>query len=260
MASRPRRRFGQNFLTRQDIISRIMEHIDPKQGQKMVEIGPGRGALTRALAASGAELTVIEIDRDLAAGIRQRYPAVDVITADVLKTDLSHILHEEKPVRVVGNLPYNISTPLLFRLFAHARGISDMHFMLQLEVVNRIIAPPGSPEYGRLSVMSSYFARAGKLLEVPPEAFTPAPRVTSAVVELVPHTEPEPVDTGLLGELVTRAFNMRRKTIRNSLGKYLRARELEQLGIDPDLRAGNLALAAYLTCARYLAGRKQLGT
>ena len=253
---RARKRFGQHFLTRQDIISRIIQHLNPQPGQHIVEIGPGTGALTGPLIASGASVTVVEIDRDLAGHISAAHPQVRLIVEDVLKVDLSQLFRPEAPARVLGNLPYNISTPLLFRLLESSEGIEDMLFMLQLEVANRLTASPGAADYGRLSIMAACYTNAQKLFEVPPDAFDPPPKVTSAMIELLPRPAPDPAETALLSKLVTQAFNMRRKTIRNSLKPCLSADELLQLGLDPGARPENLDLDAFLACARYLLERQ----
>ena len=180
---RARKRFGQNFLNDQLTIQRIIDAIRPSASDHILEIGPGHGALTKNLVASGCQLDVVEIDRDLAAELRQRYPGLNVIEADILKFDFNQI-RGDRPLRVVGNLPYNISTPLLFMLFEKLDMIEDMYFMLQLEVVERMAAAASTSQYGRLSIMSQYFCAAEKLFDVPPSAFTPAPKVDSAVVHL----------------------------------------------------------------------------
>ncbi len=252
-----RKRFGQNFLQDERVINNIVTAINPRAGNAILEIGPGHGALTGPLVASGADLTVIEIDRDLAAGISTTFPSVALVTEDVLKTDLTGLLQAASPKRVVGNLPYNISTPLLFRLFEHRSGIIDMHFMLQLEVVKRMTAIENDPDYGRLSVMTAFYADAQMLFEVPPSAFIPAPKVTSAIVSLQPRPQREDVDEELLGDIVNRAFSMRRKTVRNSLKSYLSAEELESIDIDPGLRPENLSLEDYVRCAGHVEKRSQ---
>jgi 16S rRNA (adenine1518-N6/adenine1519-N6)-dimethyltransferase len=253
-----RKRFGQNFLTDHGTIDRIIGAINPRAGELIVEIGPGHGALTRALSRSGCKLKVIEIDRDLAEEVRIAHPDIEVIVGDVLKLDLEAIFTADDPakdgkqVRVVGNLPYNISTPLLFRLFKYIGHIIDMHFMLQLEVVERMVAGPSTPNYGRLSVMTQYYCEPEKLFAVPASAFTPKPKVMSAIVRLSQRTRgPGTDDFSILESLVNQAFSQRRKTIRNGMKSYLTAEELTHLGIDPGLRPENLSLSDFVRCADY---------
>ena len=249
-----RRRFSQNFLIDPGVTAKVIEALAPAAGQAIIEIGPGKGALTRDLAASGAQLTAIEIDRDLAARLARALPEVNLVTEDVLKLDLAGLLASRPQARIVGNLPYRISTPLLFRLFAVSGALADMHFMLQLEVAERMTAQPGVKAYGRLSVMTAFHCQAEILFHVPPEAFAPAPRVTSALVRLVPRRQKPAVPEALLGELVSHAFTLRRKTLRHSLGKYLDAGRLAALGLDPGLRAETLALDDFVRCAQAAAG------
>jgi 16S rRNA (adenine1518-N6/adenine1519-N6)-dimethyltransferase len=252
---RARKRFGQNFLHDQRVIQRITGAIRPLAGDHILEIGPGHGALTQDLVASGCHLHVVEIDRDLAAELRLRYPGLDVIEADILKFDFNSI-RTDTPLRVVGNLPYNISTPLLFRLYEHASMIQDMYFMLQLEVVERMAAAPSTSNYGRLSIMSQYFCDAEKLFDVEPESFTPKPKVTSAIVQLVPHAQQEQLtDIKLFQKMLTQAFSQRRKTLRNALKPFLSEAEMLALAIDPAKRPENIAGADYIRCANYLSSR-----
>ncbi len=251
MTLRARKRFGQNFLTDGNVIRRLVDAIRPLASDRIIEIGPGHGALTAPLVSASGDLEVIEIDRDLVRELHTRFPDLVIHEADVLKLDLAKIV--TPGTRVVGNLPYNISTPLLFRLFPLTGQIRDMHFMLQLEVVDRLTAEPSSPAYGRLSVMAGYWCRAEKLFEVPPGAFTPAPKVTSAIVRLTPANHGEEArDVGVLGDVVTRAFNQRRKTIRNGLKGLVSEESLRELDIDPQLRPENLSLADYVRCANHL--------
>jgi len=252
---RARKRFGQNFLQDQRVIQRILQAINPQPGDHILEIGPGRGALTRGLIASGCQLDVVEIDRDLAAELRQQHPDLNVIEADILKFDFKS-LERKGPIRVVGNLPYNISTPLLFRLFEHVGLIKDMYFMLQLEVVERMVAPHSTSNYGRLSIMSQHYCENQKLFDVTPDAFIPQPKVTSAILQLLPHTQPAKIDNlALFQALVTRAFTQRRKTLRNALKPYLTAEEMESLNISASQRPETVSGAQYIQCANYLSAR-----
>ena len=251
-APRARKRFGQNFLVDAATIERILAAIRPGAGDTVVEIGPGRGALTEGLIASGARLHLVEIDRDLAAHWRARESArLSVHARDALEFDFSTLAPAGEQLRIVGNLPYNISTPLLFHLLGQARAVRDMHFMLQREVVERLGAHPGTADYGRLSVMVQYQCRVQPLLAVPPHAFAPAPRVQSAVVRLLPgHFDhgrcaaPE-----ALAAIVRQAFSHRRKTLRNALAGLVDAAALEQLDIDPGRRPETLAVAEFVRLA-----------
>ena len=244
---RARKRFGQNFLHDQNLIRKIIQVINPQPEEHIVEIGPGRGALTELLLKSGCQLDVIEIDRDLAAILRQKHPDLNVIESDVLKFDFTTI-KADKPFRVVGNLPYNISTPLLFKLFGNLNLIKDMYFMLQLEVVNRLIASHSNSDYGRLSIMSQYYCENERLFTVPPEAFVPMPKVMSAIVRLSPSTKERiTVDTNLLEKILIQAFSMRRKTIRNALKGFVVAEDLISLELDPKDRPENLSLNDFLS-------------
>ncbi len=253
---KPRKRFGQNFLTDTGVIHRIVSAVNPKPGERIIEIGPGHGALTRALVESGCDLQVIEIDRDLTAALKDSFPGLQVINADVLKTDFGELL-SERSARIVGNLPYNISTPLLFKLFEQAGRISDMHFMLQLEVVERICAAPSTHDYGRLSVMAQFHCNPRKLFDVPPEAFSPRPKVQSAIIRLLPNDPPNVAeDMNMFGEVVRRAFTQRRKTVRNALKSVLSEDELLALSIDPSLRPENLSLANYIMISNAAASRE----
>jgi 16S rRNA (adenine1518-N6/adenine1519-N6)-dimethyltransferase len=218
-----RKRFGQHFLVDPAVVARIVDAIDPRPGQPIVEIGPGLGALTGPLAARCGRLTVIELDRDLAARLRRR-PELTVIEADVLDVDFGPLAAERgAKLRVVGNLPYNISTPILFRLLDAADAVEDQHFMLQKEVVDRMAAAPGGKDYGRLTVMLQWRYHVEPLFGVPPQAFEPAPRVESAVVRMLPWPRPAAVDPGRLSELVAVAFSQRRKLLRHTLGRWLEA-------------------------------------
>ena len=220
----PRKRFGQHFLTDTALIDAIVDLIDPQPGETLVEIGPGLGAMTLPLLQRHKPLTVIELDRDLAARLRKR-DDVEVIESDVLKVDF-HELAAAKgaKLRVVGNLPYNISTPILFHLLDAVDDVVDQHFMLQKEVVDRMAAAPGGKDYGRLSVMLQWRYDIESVLDVPPEAFDPPPRVDSAIVRMQPLAKPPAVDPALLGALVASAFSQRRKLLRHSLGRWLTER------------------------------------
>lgn len=262
MSHTPRKRFGQNFLRDAEVVHRIAMTVHPRPDDHLVEIGPGEGVMTEALLPSSGRYDAIEIDRDLTAELRRRFsnrPGFHLYEADALRFDFKSLLGEGK-IRVVGNLPYNISTPLMFHLFAQAGVVEDMHFMLQNEVVDRLCAEPSSPHYGRLGIMARYFARAEKLFEVFPESFYPPPRVVSAIVRLVPHAVP-PVsaDPVTLGKVVTTAFSQRRKTLRNALGSLFDVAELEALGIDPKARAETLSLEEYAALARCLDEKRSEG-
>jgi 16S rRNA (adenine1518-N6/adenine1519-N6)-dimethyltransferase len=254
---RARKRFGQNFLHDQHVIARIVKAITPREGQVLVEIGPGKGAITQPLLEACSQLTTIEIDRDLAAILRSRFadfPGFRLIEQDVLEFDFASLNAPPASLRILGNLPYNISTPLLFHLLKYHDLIADMVFMLQLEVVDRLAAQPGDPEYGRLSVMMQYHCKVEKLFKVPATAFVPQPKVESAIVKLTPWRPlPHPaanVDT--FATVVRTAFNQRRKTIRNTLKNLLTSEQLANLEIDLSLRPENLRLEDYVRIAAIL--------
>ena len=255
----PRRRFGQHFLTDQAVIADIVAAIQPQAEDAMVEIGPGLGALTTPLVAVVRHLHVIEIDRDIIAHLRGAYPTarLTVHAGDVLEFDFSALQCE---LRVVGNLPYNISTPVLFHLARHAERIRDMHFMLQKEVVERMVAPPGGGDYGRLSVMLQYRFDMALLFEVAPDAFSPPPQVDSAVVRLRPRPQAQltAASEADLAQVVRRAFSKRRKTLRNSLAGLLEADDYAVLGIEPGLRAERLAVDDFVAISNYLAKKTEL--
>ena len=251
----PRKRFGQHFLVDPAVVERIIDAIDPRRGDHVVEIGPGLGALTVPLLARLDHLHVVEIDRDLSARLRERYAAgqLTVHEADALEFDFAAL---PAPLRIVGNLPYNISTPLLFHVAAAASRCTDLHFMLQQEVVDRMVAKPSESEYGRLSVMLQYRFLLERLLDVAPGSFRPQPKVHSAVVRLLPRPMEQlgAVSEVGLSRAVARAFSMRRKTLRNTLSGLISAAELAKLGIDPGKRAQELPVAAFVTIANHLAG------
>jgi 16S rRNA (adenine1518-N6/adenine1519-N6)-dimethyltransferase len=279
----PRKRFGQHFLSDGGIIDAIVRAIDPRPGQTMVEIGPGLAALTQPLVERLGRLTVIELDRDLAVRLRA-HPQLEVVESDVLKVDFTALARsiqagvslsavgpaphgakaftgssEDRSVpsvgalkiRVVGNLPYNISTPILFHLLEHVQVIEDQHFMLQKEVIDRMVAKPATSDYGRLSVMLQWRYAMENVLFVPPESFDPPPRVDSAVVRMVPRTEPAPVDVKRLSEIVQVAFSQRRKLLRHTLGRWL---EEKGMGGSFDLqrRAEEVPVQEYVALAQAL--------
>ncbi len=248
---RPRKRFGQNFLHDRGVIDRILEAVDPRPGENLIEIGPGQGALTGPLLERLDHLRAIEIDRDLAAALRQRFgDRLELVEADATTVDLGPWA-ADGPLRLVGNLPYNISTPLLFHFTGQAASIRDMHFMLQREVVERMAAGPGSKTYGRLSVMLQYRCRVEPLFRVPAGAFRPAPKVESAVVRLRPHTAPPvPVaDEARLETVVRHAFATRRKTLHNALKGVVDPSGFTTAEVDPRARAETLDLAAFARLA-----------
>ncbi len=255
LGHRARKRFGQNFLTDDYIIGEIVNAIAPDDDHVMVEIGPGLGALTFPVMEQVEHLNVVELDRDLV----QRFEEdqllqrkLTVYQADAMKFDFAQLVADDKKMKLFGNLPYNISTPLLFHLFNFCDHISDMHFMLQKEVVDRMCAEPGSKAFGKLSVMTQYYCDAEPVVAVDPNCFTPPPKVVSAVVRLVPKTQRADVDTKILERVAGAAFNQRRKTIRNSLKDVLDASELEALGLDPKLRAEALSLADFIAIAQFV--------
>ena len=243
-----RKRFGQHFLTDRAVIDAIVAQIDPRPGQALVEIGPGLGAMTDPLVARAGALTVIELDRDLASRLRRR-SELQVIESDVLRVDF-HALAQSmgQALRIVGNLPYNISTPILFHLLGAADRIVDQHFMLQKEVVQRMAAAPGSKDYGRLSVMLQWRYDIESVLDVPPQAFDPPPRVDSAVVRMSPLPTVAALDVATLEELVRVAFSQRRKLLRHTLGVWLQARQYAGT-FDVLRRAEEVPVAEYLALA-----------
>lgn len=256
-----RKRFGQNFLTDNNVINRIVGAIAPDNDHVMVEIGPGLGALTEPVASSIDNLTVVELDRDLVERLQHHPVLKDKLTihqGDALQFDFSQFVVPGKKLKVFGNLPYNISTPLMFHLFEFAELIETMHFMLQKEVVLRLSASPGTKAYGRLTVMAQYFCQVVPVLEVPPHSFAPPPKVDSAVVRLLPYAEkPFPCkDVNVLRQLCTTAFNMRRKTLRNNLKQVLSDEEFEQLGIDHNLRPEQISVEQYVAMANMVCDKQ----
>lgn len=255
---RARKRFGQNFLHDAGVIHRILRAIHAREGEHLLEIGPGQGALTEGLLASGAQLDVIELDLDLIPILQSKFagnPGFRLNQGDALKFDFSRLQAQPGSLRVVGNLPYNISTPLIFHLLNNAALIRDMHFMLQKEMVERLAAQPGGGDWGRLSIMVQYHCQVEHLFNVGPGAFNPAPKVDSAIVRLVPHSSlPYPAKNHQLLERVVReAFNQRRKTLRNTLKALLPASAIEEAGVDGSLRPEQLDLAAFVRLADQLA-------
>jgi 16S rRNA (adenine1518-N6/adenine1519-N6)-dimethyltransferase len=252
---KPRKRFGQNFLEDRGVVEQILTAIRPQPGDRFIEVGPGLGALTLPLLEHLAHLDVVEIDRELITQLRSRHPAdeLTIHAGDALEFDFAAIGPD---VRIIGNLPYNISTPLLFHITAGAAVIQDAHFMLQREVVERMDARPGTAAYGRLSVMLQYRWNIDALFDVPPTAFRPAPKVWSSVVRMIPHAllphvaHSEPV----FAEVVMRAFGQRRKTLRNALRGMLSASDLEGLGIDPGTRGETLGVGEFVRIANRIAG------
>jgi len=248
MAHVARKRFGQHFLVDDGVIAAIVRAIEPRPGQALVEIGPGLGAMTQPLLERCGALTVIELDRDLAARLRQRQ-GLDVVEADVLSVDFAALAARlGRPLRVVGNLPYNISTPILFHLLDAVGHVADQHFMLQKEVVERMSATPGGKAYGRLSVMLQWRYDIESVLDVPPESFDPPPRVESAVVRMIPLPAPPGLDVARLSELVTVAFSQRRKLLRHTLGRWLE-QEGVAAGFDLQRRAEEVPVAEYVALA-----------
>ena len=252
-----RKRFGQNFLTDDRVIEGIVRAIAPKEGDNLLEIGPGLGAITEPVAELTDLLKVVELDKDLAERLTT-HPFIGkklkIYQADALQFDFNEIMDAEKKMKVFGNLPYNISTPLLFHLYEFLDGIENMHFMLQKEVVNRMCAAPNSKAYGRLSIMTQYYCKTIPVIEVPPNAFVPPPKVDSAVIRLIPKDKElrTRANPKTLNRVCLEAFNQRRKTLRNSLSNLVTVEELEQLNIDPSLRAENLSLDEFIAVANYV--------
>lgn len=262
MEHRARKRFGQNFLHDKNVIQRIVRAIYPRAGETLLEIGPGQGALTSELLATDCKLFALELDRDLVAMLTQKFgdnTRFHLQQGDALKLDLAPLAINAK-LRIVGNLPYNISTPLIFHLLRQSQHIADMHFMLQKEVVERLAAAPSNKEYGRLGIMTQYFCRIEPLLDVPPGAFSPQPKVQSAVVRLTPYaTLPHPAKSvGTLQQIVRTAFSQRRKTLRNALQTLLNTEQITACGIDPGVRPETLSLADYVALADRLSEQNSM--
>lgn len=251
---RARKRFGQNFLTSEVTISQLIGAIAAQSGQRIVEIGPGLGVLTEQILASGANLTAIELDRDLIGRLDQCFGSREnfrLINADALTVDFSNF--GANKIRIIGNLPYNISTPMIFHLLKAREQIEDMHFMLQKEVVKRLCSRCGSSAWGRLGIMVQYQCEVTELFEVPPESFDPPPKVNSAVVRLKPHDKYDRnIDISTLEKIVRIAFNKRRKTLRNALKEMFTEEQISDAGIDSKLRPENLAIEQYITLTKLL--------
>lgn len=258
---RARKRFGQNFLHDEGIIDAIVEAISPSKGQHLVEIGPGRGALTKPLLARCDWLDVIELDRDLIPLLQKQLqqPHLNIHEADALRFDYKSLQKNNETLRVIGNLPYNITTPLLFHLLEQGDCIEDMCFMLQREVVERICAQPGNKQYGRLSIMMQHQCQAELLFTVPPEAFEPAPKVESAIIYLQPLKQRVggEVDLEMMNKMVTAAFNQRRKTIANTLKNMISVEDIEQLGIDPTQRPETISVTAFVELTKTYMQKQQ---
>ncbi len=252
-----KKRFGQNFLHDDSVISRIVDVINPEPGENLVEIGPGLGALTEPVIERAGKLSVVELDRDLAHRLRHHpflAPHITIYENDALKFDFSQLFIEGEPLRIFGNLPYNISTPLIFHLLTFKEKVHDMHFMLQKEVVERMASGHNCKAYGRLSIMTQYQCQVIPVMEIGPEAFNPAPKVDSAIVRLIPHKEiKNPVkDINALNRVCLAAFGQRRKTIRNSFKKLLTVEQLISLDIDPTLRPENICVDDYIKLANFI--------
>src|SRR5690606_838792 len=262
---RARKRFGQNFLIDHGVIREIVRSIHPRPADHLVEIGPGKGAITELLAEACNHLSVIELDRDLVPWLKvkfEKHPDFQLFQTDALQFDFAQLIKNDQPLRIVGNLPYNISTPLIFHLLSYSTQVVDMHFMLQKEVVKRMAAQPGDSAYGRLGIMVQNYSAVENLFEVPPTAFDPAPKVDSAIARLVPHQTLPYVATNIktLERLVNTAFQQRRKTLRNALKQMVPADILDELSIDPNARAENLSLATFVELSNILDARGLLNS
>lgn len=252
-----RKRFGQNFLIDHGIIRDIVRSVHPRKDDVIVEIGPGKGAITQLLADACDNLNVIELDRDLVPWLKvkfEKHPNFQLFQADALQFDFAQLIRNDKPLRIVGNLPYNISTPLIFHLLSYASKVQDMHFMLQKEVVKRMAAQPGESAYGRLGIMVQYYCAVEDLFDVPPTSFDPAPKVDSAIVRLIPHKELPYIANNIktLETLVNVSFQQRRKTLRNSLKQLLNTEQMESLPVDLSLRPEEISLPEYVAMSNLL--------
>ncbi len=258
-----KKHLGQHFLHERGIIDKIVHAIDPRPGDRLVEIGPGQGAITFPLLDRHGELTVIEFDRDLIFPLTEgarAHGTLEVIHRDVLTVDFSALAHNGGPIRLVGNLPYNLSSPILFHALEHAASIVDMHFMLQKEVVDRMAAGPGSKIYGRLSVMLQAYCQVIALFDVAPGAFRPPPKVDSAVVRMIPHPRERVAvaDRALFARVVRDAFGQRRKTLRNALSQVCDSAAIQAAGLRPDARAEQIEVAGFIALANALAASGQV--
>ena len=258
---RPRKRFGQHFLRDDGVIQHIVDEVHPLPNEHLVEIGPGEGVLTRVLERPDIQLDLVEIDRDLIAHLQQMFagqPHVSINECDALKFDFATLKRADKPMRLVGNLPYNISSPLLLHLVKYADDISDMHFMLQKEMVDRMAAEVGGSNYGRFTVMMQYYFDIDSLFDVYPEAFKPPPKVMSAVVRVIPRKSLLPLaDTKLFEELVKQAFSQRRKKIRNTLGKWFTEEQMAECGVNEADRPQQVPVKSYVNLTNALFERRQ---
>lgn len=256
-----RKRFGQHFLKDGDVLDKLLLAIRPQPTDHIVEIGPGRGALTQRLLPAVQQLDVIEIDRDLVMLLQDHFSTennLNIHQGDVLNFDFTVLKTNDQLLRIIGNLPYNISTPLLFKLFSYRAIIKDMIFMLQKEVVERLTAPVSAPHYGRLSVMAHYFCDSYALFSVPPQSFSPPPKVESAVIYLTPRQQPPAVnDLQLFSDIVREAFSYRRKTLRNCLKKYLSVTQLQTLSIDPQQRPQELTVEDFVKISNMVSSSNQ---
>lgn len=259
---RARKRFGQHFLQDASVVMRMVNAINPLPGDHIIEIGPGLGILTEALLAHVPKMDAVELDRDIIPILEERcrlLGQLSIHAADALRFDFASLKTDKRPLRVVGNLPYNISTPLMFHLLEFRHLIQDMHFMLQKEVVDRLAAQPGKKDYGRLSVIMQYHCQVESLFDVPPDAFNPPPKVDSAIVRLVPYETPpvEVQNLQALETIVTAAFSQRRKTLRNTLRNYLSAEQIAAQDIEPGRRAETISLDEFAALANVFASREK---
>ncbi|NQZ31519.1 MAG: 16S rRNA (adenine(1518)-N(6)/adenine(1519)-N(6))-dimethyltransferase RsmA [Oceanospirillaceae bacterium] len=261
-----RKRFGQNFLQDQGVIRRIIRGVSPRPSDHMVEIGPGLGALTEVILDEAGALDAVELDRDLIPILRTKFFSYEdkfrIFEADAMKFDFSSLQQDERPLRIIGNLPYNISTQLIFHLLQHTTCVQDMHFMLQKEVVDRLAAKPGDKLYGRLGIMAQYYCEIEPLFIVPPEAFDPIPKVDSAIVRLMPYKQKPHTAKSLstLEKIVKTSFSMRRKTLRNNLKGIMTAEQLQALDIDPIRRPETLSLVEFIKISDFVYENKTTDT
>ncbi len=257
-----KKRFGQNFLHDPSVIERIVATIDPTPGDNLIEIGPGPGALTQPILRKAGKMKAIELDREVIPKLKMFCLGdgeLEVIESDVMKVDFAAFADAPHSLRIIGNLPYNISTPLMFHLFNYLPLIKDMHFMLQKEVVERLCTVPGNKDYGRLSIMAQYYAKPEFMFVVKPGAFNPPPKVDSAIVKLTPKADSErlQLDVKLLNQIVTSAFSLRRKTIRNSLKNYLNETEIDTLGLNSKARAEELSLQDFAAICNFVEQKQE---